>query len=99
MSRIISQQTEYKNSKDIGNRWGIQRSVNNGISIDFGQKIVYDDHLKYSGYAGYKAWQGNPGLNVGETKMDRIYRFIGNSRSEIANDFAQQVDIIWVVGD
>ncbi|RKS97292.1 DUF6443 domain-containing protein [Chryseobacterium defluvii] len=37
---------------------------------------------KYGGLNSYRQWQGSPFYNEGETKMDRIFRLIGNSKNE-----------------
>ncbi|MDH6251246.1 RHS repeat-associated protein [Chryseobacterium sp. H1D6B] len=37
---------------------------------------------KYGGLNSYRQWQGSPFYNEGETKMDRIFRLMGNSKNE-----------------
>ncbi|WP_228428608.1 DUF6443 domain-containing protein [Chryseobacterium daecheongense] len=37
---------------------------------------------KYGGLDSYRQWQGSPFYNEGETKMDRIFRLMGNSKNE-----------------
>ena len=37
---------------------------------------------KYGGLNSYRQWQGSPFYNQGETKMDRIFRLMGNSKNE-----------------
>jgi hypothetical protein len=37
---------------------------------------------KYGGLNSYRQWQASPGYNEGETKMDRIFRLMGNSKNE-----------------
>ncbi|MDH6254477.1 RHS repeat-associated protein [Chryseobacterium sp. H1D6B] len=42
---------------------------------------------KYGGLNSYRQWQGSPFYNEGETKLDRIFRLIGNSKHEEMLDF------------
>ncbi|RZJ77544.1 MAG: hypothetical protein EOO20_28755 [Chryseobacterium sp.] len=37
---------------------------------------------KYGGLNSYRHWQGSLFYNEGETKTDRIYRLMGNSKNE-----------------
>ncbi|MCS3528647.1 RHS repeat-associated core domain-containing protein [Chryseobacterium sp. JUb7] len=42
---------------------------------------------KYGGLNSYRQWQASPFYNEGETKTDRIFRLIGNSKREEMLDF------------
>jgi RHS repeat-associated protein len=42
---------------------------------------------KYGGLNSYRQWQGSPFYNEGETKMDRMFRLMGNSKREEMLEF------------
>jgi hypothetical protein len=58
--------------------------IKNGFRNEYSPKTNND---KYGGVNSYRQWQGSPFYNEGETKMDRIFRLIGNSKREEMLDF------------
>ncbi|CAD0223960.1 DUF6443 domain-containing protein [Chryseobacterium sp. JV274] len=58
--------------------------IKNGLRNEYSSKTNND---KYGGLNSYRQWQGSPFYNEGETKTDRIFRLIGNSKREEMLDF------------
>ncbi|WP_318849094.1 RHS repeat-associated core domain-containing protein [Chryseobacterium sp. JV558] len=58
--------------------------IKGGFVNQFSSKTNTD---KYGGLNSYRQWQASPFYNQGETKMDRIFRLIGNSKREEMLDF------------
>jgi RHS repeat-associated protein len=55
----------------------------NGIKSSFTSQYSPKTNAdKYGGLNSYRQWQANPFYNEGETKMDRIFRLMGNSKNE-----------------
>ncbi len=55
----------------------------NGIQSTFKNQYSHKTNTdKYGGLNSYRQWQGSPFYNKGETKMDRIFRLMGNSKNE-----------------
>ncbi|MGN7758086.1 DUF6443 domain-containing protein [Chryseobacterium sp. 22532] len=58
--------------------------LGNYFSRQFSPKTNAD---KYGGLNSYRQWQASPFYNEGETKMDRIFRLMGNSKREEMLEF------------
>jgi RHS repeat-associated protein len=55
----------------------------NGIQSAFTNQYSHKTNAdKYGGLNSYRQWQGSPFYNQGETKMDRMFRLMGNSKNE-----------------
>lgn len=60
----------------------------NGIKSAFANQYSPKTNAdKYGGLNSYRQWQASPFYNEGETKIDRIFRLIGNSKREEMLDF------------
>ena len=60
----------------------------NGIKNTFANQYSSKTNAdKYGGLNSYRQWQASPFYNEGETKTDRIFRLIGNSKREEMLDF------------
>lgn len=53
--------------------------IKSGFISQYSPKTNAD---KYGGLNSYRQWQGSPFYNEGETRLDRIFRLIGNSKNE-----------------
>ena len=66
----------------------------NGIKSSFTSQYSPKTNAdKYGGLNSYRQWQGNPFYNEGETKMDRIFRLMGNSKNEEMLNFGGELTI------
>lgn len=59
-------------------------AIQNALAHQYSSKTNAD---KYGGLNSYRQWQASPFYNEGETKTDRIFRLIGNSKREEMLDF------------
>ncbi|WP_394337918.1 RHS repeat-associated core domain-containing protein [Chryseobacterium nematophagum] len=57
----------------------VWNGIQSAFTSQYGAKTNAD---KYGGLNSYRQWQGSPFYNEGETKMDRIFRLMGNSKNE-----------------
>jgi RHS repeat-associated protein len=71
--------------KKVGNFFSrLWNGIKNGLKNEYSSKTNND---KYGGLSSYRQWQGSPFYNEGESKTDRIFRLIGNSKREEMLDF------------